>query len=188
MSLKTNRIRRQHLIREAEGYLELIVAFDDIWPMEPQHIEQLAGRALQSLAELESKFGSSPRLLFLKGQAYRLMHRYSQSVFYLHQASLVDAENIDVYLALAWCYKRMGRLDLAVASLEQALEIDYSLGIVHYNLACYWALAGQVDLATRHLGAAFDIDGSFRDCVSAEPDFDPIRAHPSFTAIVMVSA
>jgi len=188
VSIKQNRIRRQHLQREAEGYLELIVMFDDLSPMEPEHIELFAERSLRCLDELEKKYGSTPRLLFLKGQAYRIMGRFSQAIFYLKQSSQFESDNIETLLSLAWCYKRTGRLDLAVAALEQALEVDYSQAIIHYNLACYWALAGQVELAVKHLSVSFDIDGEYRDLVAIEDDFNSIRHLPEFLVLVAVVA
>ncbi len=178
--IKAKRVQRQHLMREAQGYLELALLFDQEWPLDQSEIKKLALRSLECLDELEQKFGGSARLLYLKGQVYRLLEKFSQSIFYLREASRLEPDNIEVYLALGWSYKRIGRLDLAVNALESALEIDYSLGITHYNLACYWALAGQAHLAVKHLGIAFDIDPEYRSFVCEESDFDRIRENPAF--------
>jgi len=183
---KFNRIQRRNLLRQAEGYLELILLFDDQWPLEQDQVQLLADRSLECLDQLETRFGSSARLLYLKGQVYRILGRFAQAIFYLTESSRVDESNVETYLALGWCYKRTGRLDLAVAALESALDIDFGQAITHYNLACYWALAGQAQLAIKHLGIAFDIDSDYRALVYDEPDFDLIRQHPAFQTLTTV--
>jgi len=87
---------------------------------------------------------------------------------------------VPVWLALGWCYKRMNRLDLAIESLEEASEVNSEQAIIQYNLACYWSLAGNVDQAVFYLSRAFDIDTNFRNLVSGESDFDPIRSEAEF--------
>ena len=181
--IQEKRIRRQHLLREAQGYLELALLFADCWSLDQHRIEVLAERSLDSLDELEKRFGSSVRTLYLKGEVYRLLEKYSQAIFFLQEANRIEPNNADALLALGWCYKRTGRLDLAVASLEEAIEIDYSLGIAHYNLACYWSLAGQAQLAIKHLSIAFDIEPDYRQYVAEESDFDSIRCHPGFQTL-----
>ncbi len=181
--IQEKRIRRQHLLREAQGYLDLALLFADCWVLEQDRIEILAERSLDCLDELEKKFGSSVQTLYLKGEVYRLLEKYSQAIFFLQEANRIEPQNTEALLALGWCYKRTGRLDLAVAALEEAIEIDYSLGIAHYNLACYWALASQAQLAIKHLSIAFDIEPEYRQYAAEEPDFDAIRYHPGFQTL-----
>jgi Flp pilus assembly protein TadD len=123
---------------------------------------------------------------YLRGQALRAMHRFSEAVVPLKEASEHDPDNLNVWLALGWCYKRCGRLDLAIQSLEDAMNVDPSQGIVYYNLACYWALAKNVKLAVAYLGRAFDLDPNYRDLVPQEHDFDQIRDHRDFLNVTSV--
>ena len=184
--IQEKRIRRQHLMREARGYLELALLFADCWPLEQERIEVLAERSLECLDELESRFGSTVRTLYLKGEVYRLLEKFAQAIFFLQEANRIEPQNTDTLLALGWCYKRTGRLDLAVAALEEAIEVDYSLGIAHYNLACYLALAGQAQLAIKHLSIVFDVEPDYRQYVADESDFDTIREHPAFQTLTAV--
>ena len=62
-----DRIRRQKLIQTAEGYLDLIMAFDDLWPLELPHRVALADRALEALQQIKRPMGHKPYILFLKG-------------------------------------------------------------------------------------------------------------------------
>lgn len=176
----TNRIRRKKLIRAAEGYLDLIMAFDDCWPLDQEEREKLAGQANDALGRIRKPMGHKPYILYLKGQSARACGHYQQAINYLQQSAQLDPDNIHTFLALGWCYKRTDRLDLAIESMESAIGIDPESAIAHYNVACYWALAGQVKLAVRHLGSAFDLNPEYRDFVDSESDFDSIRSDPEF--------
>jgi len=180
------RAQRQHCLREAEGYLDLITVFDDKWPPRPDMRNQLAQRALDVLDRIASPGGHRGRVAFLRGYALRLMDRYTDAVLSLREAADLEPEDISSRLALGWCYKRLRRLDLAIESLEEALAVEPTTAIVHYNLACYWSLAGNVKLAVAYLSQAFDLEPEYRDLVQHEVDFDPIRNHPHFQALTIV--
>lgn len=181
-----SRIRRQQLIQEAEGYLDLIVAVSDPLPLGPLHRLRLAQRALEALDQLDESEFCRGRGFYLRGQAYRLMERYPEAINALLKAVELDPMNVHAHLALAWCYKRIKRIDLAIQSLEDALEIDPERGILHYNLACYWSLAKNVGLALAHLAKAIESSENYRLLVADEPDFDPVRNHPEFMALANV--
>ncbi len=176
------RIQRKQLIRMAEGYLDLVMGFDDCWPLDEVNREILAVRALDALNRIKRPLGHKPYILFLKGQAARACADYQSAVNYLQQSAQLDPENIHTFLALGWCYKRIGRTDLAIESMEIAVQIDNESAIAHYNLACYWALARQVKMAVLHLSNAFDLNPQYREFVDQEPDFDAIREDPDFVA------
>jgi Flp pilus assembly protein TadD len=178
--------RRQQLLSEAEGYLDLCAGLSG----KEAHAaarDRLATRALQVLDKLAQETSwRRGHVLFLRGQALRSMERYKEAVAPLTQSSQLDPDNLHVWLALGWCYKREDRLDLAIQSLEEALALEPDEAIVHYNLACYWSLANNPMLAVAYLARAFDIDSNYRDLVGDESDFDPIRSHPDFLALTTV--
>jgi tetratricopeptide (TPR) repeat protein len=178
------RIIRQQAIREAEGYLDLAMGFAEQWPIEPQLRMRLAQRALDALERMGSTSKRRAHVLYLTGQAYRVMHRYREAVLPLADAAQLDPENISIWLALAWCHKRTNRLDLAIESLENALAVETREAILHYNLACYWSLAGNSKIAIRYLAQSFDIDPTCREMVAEEADFDPIRNLPDFQTLI----
>ena len=182
------RIRREQILREAEGYLDLLMGFPSSWVLEPAVRDRLAERALDTLAGLDKSAGRRADALHLRGQLLRAMQRYRDAIVPLQQAAEFDPENIHIWLALGWCHKRSGRLDLAIQSLEEALAADGSQAIIYYNLACYWSLAGNAKLCVAYLSRALDIDPNYRDLVNEETDFDPIRDHPHFQALTSVVA
>jgi tetratricopeptide (TPR) repeat protein len=183
-----HRIRRQQLLQEAEGYLDLIFTVSQHLPLDASHRTRLARRALEALDQLDCAEFCRGRAHYLRGQAFRLMEKYHQSIDSLLQAAEIDPANIHIHLGLSWCYKRVGRIDLAIESLEDALELEPERGILHYNLACYWSLANNVGLTLFHLSRAFDLDGDYRMLVHDEPDFDTVRNHPEFLVLTQMVA
>jgi tetratricopeptide (TPR) repeat protein len=181
-----SRIRRQQLLQEAEGYLDLVLVLGENWPLSPPARDRVARRALNTLSRLGESDASHHHALYLKGQAYKVLGQYQDAIEPLRQAVDLDPDNIHIHLSLAWCYKRVGKLDLAIQSLEDALDADRTEGIIHYNLACYWSLARNVGLTLAYLAQAFEMDANYRDMVADEPDFDPVRNHPEFVALTSV--
>ncbi len=178
------RIIRKKAIREAEGYLDLVMGFADQWPLDPDLRTRLARRALGALDRLNDTSSRQAHVLYLTGQAYRVMHQYEEAVAPLTDAAKLDPENTSIWLALAWCHKRTDRLDLAIESLENALAAESHEAILHYNLACYWSLAGNLKIALQYLAQSFSIDPAYRELVLDEPDFDQIRDLPDFQSLM----
>jgi tetratricopeptide (TPR) repeat protein len=179
-------MRRKQILREAEGYLDLAMVFLDRWPLSARQRDKLAQRALDALARVDSESACRPTVVFLRGQALRVMRKYQEAIEVLERAAELDPENIHTWLALGWCYKRIGRLDLAIQSLEEALTVEESQASVYYNLACYWSLAHNAKLALAYLAQALDLDPSYRDLIARESDFDPIRDDPGFRDLTSV--
>jgi Flp pilus assembly protein TadD len=166
-----DRIRRQQLIMQAEGYLEL----------------GMPGHALDVLERCGDPELLTEHALYLQGESLRSLERYREAVVPLKRAAQGDPNNIHVWLALGWCYKRTGRLDLAIEALEEALAAEPNDGLVHYNLACYWSLANNKRQALSYLARAIHLKDRYRAMVAEEPDFDTIRQDPAFQALVRVT-
>jgi tetratricopeptide (TPR) repeat protein len=181
-----SRIRRQQILREAEGYLDLITAFGERWPCRSDVRDRVALRVIESLDRIPNPGGMRGHIAFLRGQSLRAMEQYEAAIAPLVEAAELESQNVHVRLALAWCYKRCKRLDLAIQALEEALEIEPNQAILHYNLACYWSLAGNAKTACVFLSQAFELEPDYRDLVHQEHDFDPIRKHPHFQALTSV--
>lgn len=180
-----SRIQRQ-LIDEVAGYLDLATVLSDRFPLTKSSRERIAKRALDTLRRLNEENQTSAIGLHYEGQAYRVMEQYDEAIIPLTAANVADPENINVLLTLGWCYKRIDRIDAAIGALEDALAISPDEAIILYNLACYWSLAREPRQALFYLSRAFDKDPEYRDMVADESDFDPLRDHPEFLAIMDV--
>lgn len=179
------RIRRQQLLREAEGYLDLIGLFDDWEPPAPIR-QRLAQRSLDMLDRLAERNAPNPHTHLLRGLALRAAERYAEAVEPLQAAVAADPSMIEAWLTLGWCFKRCGRLRSAIEALKEALVVDPDKAIIYYNLACYWSLAGNVTFALQHLERALALDPKYRAQTERETDFDPIRNDPGFQSLVSV--
>ncbi len=164
-----HRIRRQQIIRQAEGYLELGMS---------QHALDALGRMPDS--ELPDHG------LYLRGEALKNLGYYQEALAPLARAAQGSPGNIHIWLALGWCHKRTGRIDLAIEALEEALDVEPGEALIHYNLACYWSISGNKRQALVYLAQALDLNADYRDLVANESDFDPIRSDPTFQALTSV--
>jgi tetratricopeptide (TPR) repeat protein len=180
------RIKRKLLIREAEGYLDLISVFDDRWQLDPHHSGVIAARAIECLDQIENPQSFLPHILFLKGQIHRVTGRYAEGAKFLEESLEIEPENLHTLLALAWCYKRLNRIDAAIEVMRDAVLLESESGITHYNLACYLALRSLAKEACHHLAIALEIDPKYRSYVYAESDFDLIRDTPDFQAALSI--
>lgn len=165
-----SRIRVQRLLREAEGYLELC----------------MPAQALAALDRIEQPGTFRGQWLFFRGEALRAQEQYDRAIEPLALSADLLPSNLQVWLALGWCYKRTGKLNAAIESLEQALEVEPDDPLVQYNLACYHSLRGEARRALAYLSQAISANPSFRDLVADEPDFDPLRSDPEFKSLTSV--
>ena len=182
----SDRVRRQQILREAEGYLDLIGLFGEQWSPPALVRRRLAQHSLDTLDRLAEAFASGPQAQHLRGQALRAAERYEEAIEPLKRAGEAEPANLDTWMALGWCYKRIGRIELAIEALEQARSLDPQQAVIHYNLACYWSLAGNAATALQYLAQSFTMDPQFRQLAEREPDFDPIRSDPGFQNLTSI--
>ena len=181
------RQRRQAILRESAGYIELGELLVEVDRPIPQSAEKLLLRALGSLGTLPEPTRSSGHVKHLEGEALRALGRWHEALEPLSLAAEKNPQQLEAWLGLGWCLKRLGRLNEAIGTLRKGLVGAPRQPILHYNLACYLSLAGSVQPAVEHLTQAISIDGRFRDLTHVEPDFDPIRSDPRFVAVTHVT-
>jgi tetratricopeptide (TPR) repeat protein len=167
---RSDRTRTRRILLEAEGYLELGM---------PEH-------TLKSLDRITDPATFRGQALFLRGQALRALRRHREALTHLEDAADLSPSNVQIWLALGWCYKRAGKIHLAIEAMERAIDVQPSMPLLHYNLACYLSLAGEKRGAIRQLAFAIELDDSFRYKVIDEPDFDPLRGDPEFVSLTSI--
>jgi tetratricopeptide (TPR) repeat protein len=172
------------VLREIEGYLELIMILADRFPLDSSTRDPIALRVLATLDELPEENQLDAECLYYRGEALRAMQRHEEAITFLELATRQQSGQVHIWLAIGWCEKRCGRLEQAIAALEQALDIDPDDTLVQYNLACYWSLAGELDNALEYLRLASSSDKHYLNLVDAESDFDAIRAEPQFRQLL----
>lgn len=179
--------RRQAILRQAAGYLELGELLVDGTAPTPPAARKLLLRSLDTLRELPEQARSGPAASLLEGEALRALGDWDSALHPLSRAVESDPGRLEAWLGIGWCLKRLGRLSEAISALESGLESSPQEPILLYNLACYHSLAGNVPAAIEHLTKAISIDDRFRDLTDRERDFDPIRGDPRFVAVTHVT-
>lgn len=165
------RVRREKLIAAAEGYLAL----------------DLPEKALDSLAAVPDPGQAVYMIAFLEGMALRQLDRYEEALAAFLRAHAVNPANIDLLLAMAWCYKRVDRLDAAIEITEQAYHISPKTALILYNLSCYYALAGRKQDALGWLARALRADKGYAALIAGEHDFDALRHDLDFQQLVKLA-
>jgi len=181
------RLRRQAILRQATGYIELGELLVDANTPLPASARRVFERALEMLDDLPEPTRSLPHAKLLEGEALRALGRWEEALVPLRTVTESEPDRIEAWLGLGWCLKRLGRLDDAIAELNRGILAAPRQPILHYNLSCYLSLDGSVQAAIEHLTQAIAIDGRFRVLTEAEPDFDPIRTDPRFVAVTSVT-
>ncbi|MBI1323768.1 tetratricopeptide repeat protein [bacterium] len=170
MAVTTDRNWRR--LAEAEGYLTLGMA--------EKCLTILRTRVNWQSMPFESNL--------LAGLAYRELKDYQTAIQHLEKANRFKPDEMDISLALGWCYKRTNRLAQAIDALTRAVIRNKSEPLLHYNLACYWSLAGNVAHAVENLQKALKLAPQMIFMVPSETDFDPIRHDPVFQALMCLEA
>lgn len=176
------------LLREIEGYLELIMVLSDRFPLDSSTRDPIALRVIEALDQLPEENQLDTECLYYRGEALRAMQQYEEALTCLERATHQHPEQVHTWLAIGWCEKRCNRIDQAIAAMEQALNVDPDDTLVQYNLACYWSLAGDLDNALDYLSLASASDKHYLTLVDEESDFDAIRGEPRFHELVRILA
>ena len=179
--------RSRLLIEQAEGYLDLATALDGPFSLDEKHRDALINAGVDCLNQIQNPLGHKPYVLYLKGQACRIVEDHKGAIHYLEQSRRIDPDNLHLYLALAWSYKRCDRVADAIAAMKCAVQLDAESAIAHYNLACYFALEEQVESALMHLSFAFELDSRYRELALYEKDFDLIRGDSRFSSLTNIA-
>jgi tetratricopeptide (TPR) repeat protein len=160
--------RRDKLLSAAEGYITL----------------GMFTQALASLDKITDPDEAGFALNFLRGNALRNLERHDEALVAFDRAFNEKPEDVDLLMAMAWCYKRTNQLPRAITSMEQAYRIKPKEAVILYNLSCYWSLAGNKTQSLSWLGRALRMDNDLRQLIDDETDFDPLRNDPDFQMIL----
>lgn len=180
------KIRRQQLIRQAEGYLDLLTCLDECWPPEMEVVELISGKALHSLDRLDVRSGRRGYAAFLRGRAFQLRCDFESGVTAFTEALEYESDNMKNRLGLARCYRGLNNLVLAIETLEEGVRSQPSHVSANYCLACYWALIGNVSQSCDYLFKAIELEPEIRERIELEPDFDSVREFSEFQMAVAV--
>jgi tetratricopeptide (TPR) repeat protein len=141
-------------------------------------------KALALLEPMLANAAGRPAALAFRIRALVRLGRYAEALTDLGELRQSAPAHEWIDLTEAWCRKRTGDLRGAVRAIEQLLARDHRHAVAHFNLACYLALAGEPERAIDELTLACGLDEAHRDYARDDPDFDSLRKHPDFRALL----
>ena len=95
-----------------------------------------------------------------------------------------DAQSTEVIELLGSLYTKVGRIADGLKMDRRLVKLEPANATAHYNLACSLALTRRRTDALRSLRQAVELGYSDFDWMTQDPDLDPLKAHPAFTALL----
>ena len=126
---------------------------------------------------------------FWMGTAHYYLQDYQAAVRDFSDVLELQPQDAAAYYNRGTAYADLKDYERAIADFERAVTLNPQDAAAFYNRACAYALQGQVEKALPDLRRAFELDqvaGSTRrvDLAQSDADFDPIRHHPDFQALL----
>ena len=153
------------------------------------------GNALGKLGRWEEAIASFDKALEIKpdkheawynrGNALGNLGRWEEAIACFDKALEIKPDYHE-----AWNYRGialggLGRWEDAIASYDKALEIKPDHDATFYNKACCYALHGQIDQAIQNLQQAINLNpDECREMAKTDSDFDSLRSHTRFQALI----
>ena len=75
-------------------------------------------------------------------------------------------------------------MDRGLGWVQRARQLEPDEGPTLYRVACAYALAGRAEEALDVLEETLATGFSGPDWIANDPDWEPLRGHPRFTALV----
>jgi adenylate cyclase len=184
-------------------YAEAAIAFDRAITEDPTLFEAyyLYGRMLFESGDVEKAVKMFEKTQAVRPDDFESRVLYAQALTELgrqdeaRRANQLAVEFIEKHLELnpdeARAYSlgasvliRLGQSERSKQWTQQAMALAPNDPLVLYNAACNFALLGESDEALDGLERAIEAGVAVRDWIKHDPDFESLRSHPRFQAIV----
>ena len=185
-------------------FLEAAIAFDRAIKEDPTLFEAyyLYGRALFESGDVEKAVKMFEKAQAARPDDFESRVLWAQALTELgrrdeaRRANELAVESIEKHLELnpdeARAYSlgasvliRLGQTDRSKQWTHQAMTLAPNDPLVLYNAACNFALLGETNHALDGLERAIEAGVAVGDWIKHDPDFESLRDHPRFQAIVM---
>jgi tetratricopeptide (TPR) repeat protein len=199
------RFEQGNLLLADQKFNAAIAAYDQALSLKPDYHQALnnKGVALSALGRKEEAIAAYDQALSLKPDYHQALYNDKHKALNNKGVALDDLgrkeEAIAAYdqaLSLKPGYHQalynkgvalsaLSRKEEAIAAYDQALNLKPDYHQALYNKACCYSLQGKVELALENLSKAVRLNPSeYRKLAQTNSDFDAIRDHPGFKALV----
>ena len=96
----------------------------------------------------------------------------------------LNPTNADGYSSRAALRTALHDVDGAIADHNQVIALSPRNAAAHHANDMTYTVMRKPDLTCTSLARAIELDPSFRDVIRSSPDFDPIRTHTCFQALL----
>ncbi len=163
--------QRMRRLDAAEGYLLL----------------NMADHAFAELRSIPDPGEAQYEYHRLLGECFRARHEWAAALAEFEHCHTLQPKDLDIFMAMAWCYKRLDRLPDAIDIMLEAYEGHREVPVVLYNLSCYYSLAGNKSQALSWLGRALRMERKLLQLIPDESDFAPLRNDPEFRRLLQLA-
>ena len=179
-----------------EDYERAIADFDRAIELNPEYATAYynRGAAYAHLEDYERAIADYDRAIELnpkdataynnRGIAYAHLEDYERAIADFDRAVELNPDDFGVYNNRGIAYDGLKQYERAIEDYDRVIELKPEYATAYYNKACAYALIGKPTEACDWLEKALAIDESGRDDARQDSDFDPIRGHPRFRALV----
>lgn len=160
--------RTARRIEAARGYLSL----------------EMPGHALRELADVPDPDRHRFDLARLRGDALRLLGRFSDASLAYTRALAERPEALPALMGIAACYRHLGQIDRAATAMEDANRLHPNEPAVLFSLARLYLLGGEPGRALGWLGRAVRMCPEIAAWAERDDDFAGLSANRHFRLIV----
>ncbi|MEG4406946.1 tetratricopeptide repeat protein [Microcoleus sp. MON2_D5] len=153
------------------------------------------GLALDNLGRWEEALASSEKALEIKpdlhaawnnrGNALGNLGLFEEALASYDKALEIQPDYHESWYNRGLALANLGRWEEALASYDKALEFKPDNDATYYNKAWCYALHSQIDQAIQNLQQAINLNpDKYREMAKTDSDFDSIRSHNRFQALI----
>jgi len=118
------------------------------------------------------------------GNSERAVEVANESVERATRALELIADDSRAWVLGGSSWRRLGEIDKAIEWVEKARELSPTNSSVFYNAACIYAVLGESEKALDLLEKAVELGAGNKRYFETDGNFDSIREHPRFRALL----
>lgn len=149
----------------------------------------MLGMYKDALAEIEKILAiesNEQKAQYLRGIVLIQLKKFDIAEAQFNNLILINPDNPDLYVHLAYILRRMRGLDAAIIAIKNALRLNPGMPIANYNLACYYSMKNDIENSLKYLKKAVELDTAYALAARDDEDFELIRSDSRFKELIRI--